>query len=240
MLQRCARCTSVQLVERYFEKNRKGEYKKTCIKCLKIHNCNQCDKKFSQKSSLKKHIQTVHEKLKPYACDQCDLKFGEKCSLNRHIKGVHEKLKPFSCNQCDYKCGQKADLKKHIKICTGEFSGSRGEYVIKLILDELKVDYIYDSTYWGVKDKGLLKWDFIINPESETPAVIEYDGVGHFLPTRWGGISQELAEANLKSAQKRDKIKDDHCDDNCIFMMRIPYWEKNNIETLVRGFLKGV
>ena len=190
---------------------------------------------------MKKHIDAVHLKLKNYACPHCDTSFGENQSLQRHIKTVHLKLTPYTCPTCDMKFGHKGHMKTHIKICTGEFTGSAGEYKIIQLLDELglvkNVDYLYDQTYWDVKDKGLLKWDFILRHKEHNPMVIEFDGVAHFLPTRFGGISQEKAEGNLKTAQRRDRIKDDHCTENNIPMLRIPYWDFDNIEQLVIMFI---
>jgi len=160
--------------------------------------------------------------------------------LKKHIKRVHDKIKDFECPQCDYKCSDNDALKQHIKICTGKFTGSSGEFAIIRILDELGVDYVYDTSYWNVKDKSLLRWDFIINPKSDTPAVIEYDGMFHFKPIRMGQMTPEEAQTAHDNTKRRDKIKDDYCDDNDIFMLRIPYWEKQNLETLVRQYVEFV
>ena len=67
--------------------------------------------------------------------------------------------------------------------------------------------------------------------------MIEYDGIAHFLPTRFGGISQEKAQENLITAQRRDRIKNNHCDANDVPMLRIQYWDFDNIETMVMNFI---
>ena len=41
---------------------------------------------------LKKHIETVHVGKKPIRCDICDAKFTEKSTLKYHIKSIHEIL----------------------------------------------------------------------------------------------------------------------------------------------------
>ena len=208
---------------------------------LTPYTCPHCDKKFGHKCDLQTHIRTVHLKLKNYACPHCDKKFGENGNLQRHIRTVHLKSTPHKCPDCDYKCGRNGNLQKHIKICTGKFTGSAGEHKIIQLLDEFglekDVDYLYDQTYWDVKDKSLLRWDFILRHKHDNPMVIEYDGVAHFLPTRFGGISQEKAQENLTTAQRRDRIKGDHCTENNIPMLRIPYWDFDNIETLVMEFI---
>jgi hypothetical protein len=110
-------------------------------------------------------------------------------------------------------------------------------------LDELglekDVDYIYDQTFWDVKDKGLLRWDFIIRHKELNPFVIEYDGIAHFLPTRFGGICEEIAHENLATSKHRDEIKNQYCAENNIPMLRIPYWDFDNIEQLVMDFISA-
>ena len=58
-----------------------------------------------------------------------------------------------------------------------------------------------------------------------------------FLTIRYGGVSQERAEENLRSSKIRDKIKDDYCDNNGLLLLRIPYYEKENIISLVSDFI---
>ena len=47
----------------------------------KPHNCEKCEKTYSQKSHLNEHISRFHENIKKFACDNCDKKFTEKKSL---------------------------------------------------------------------------------------------------------------------------------------------------------------
>lgn len=58
---------------------------------------------------------------------------------------------------------------------------------------------------------------------------IEYDGIQHFKPTRFGGITQKSANRKFIYQKKLDLIKDElikkHKDD-VIFFVRIPYTEK--------------
>lgn len=41
------------------------------------------------------------------------------------------------------------------------------------------------------------------------------------------------AEKALKDIQYRDSIKTQYCKDNKIKLLRIPYWDYNNIETIL-------
>jgi hypothetical protein len=54
-----------------------------------IFQCDQCDKQFSYRGHLNRHISSVHDGKKS-DCDQCNKQFSDKCSLKRHMSAVHE------------------------------------------------------------------------------------------------------------------------------------------------------
>ena len=108
---------------------------------------------------------------------------------------------------------------------------------IKKVLNEMKIDFEYNTSYEVRSDKGLLRWDFIIKTNDE-PLFIEYDGQQHFKPATFGGISKEKAECAFEKTKKHDKIKDDYCNDNGYLLLRIPYTEYEHIETLVVEFIR--
>ena len=39
-----------------------------------------------------------------FTCDTCNKAFSTKKNLKRHIKMVHDKIKDFKCDKCDYTC----------------------------------------------------------------------------------------------------------------------------------------
>ena len=53
----------------------------------RVH-CPQCVLSYSKKSSVNRHIKTIHEKL-TYACSLCSKVYSYKNSLKRHIKRSH-------------------------------------------------------------------------------------------------------------------------------------------------------
>ena len=62
-------------------------------------------------------------------------------------------------------------------------------------------------------------------------ACIEYDGEQHYKPI--------YGEDSLKLVQRHDKIKDDYCRKNNITLIRVPYWERDDISNyLFDEFLK--
>jgi hypothetical protein len=124
-LRKCSSCKCVQVEAKYFEKNRKDQYMKTCITCrTKARNrpCNQpvkcpeCDIVCSSAGNLKTHKKMVHLKIKDHECDQCDYKCSTSGRLKVHNKIVHLKIKDFECDQCDYKCSTADNLKVHKKM----------------------------------------------------------------------------------------------------------------------------
>ena len=64
---------------------------------------------------------------------------------------------------------------------------------------------------------------------------IEYDGEQHFRPIRFKGMKIEDSDVNFQIQKQRDLIKNKYCQDNNIILIRIPYWDFNNIETILNN-----
>lgn len=72
--------------------------------------------------------------------------------------------------------------------------------------------------------------------EINSNILVEYDGEGHFEPFRYSKDKRKM-ELKLKSTQKNDKIKNNFCMKNNVPLVRIPYWEFNNIEYILEHVL---
>ena len=83
----------------------------------KPHVCQQCGKAFSQRASLKAHIETQHEGKKDFhTCHICGKTFQQKSYLKIHISSVHEGRLDFTCQMCGKSFPFKCQLTKHIAV----------------------------------------------------------------------------------------------------------------------------
>ena len=56
------------------------------------HECEVCDRKFTDTSNLRRHLSTVHGvgDVKTFQCDICSRVFKRKDNLKYHLKNVHK------------------------------------------------------------------------------------------------------------------------------------------------------
>jgi hypothetical protein len=204
--------------------------------------CLQCDRSFGRNSVLQTHIKCVHLlQNKEVKCPTCDYRCSTNSSLQIHIKAIHLQIKDLKCPTCDQCWSSQGNFQTHIKLCTGTRNCSSGEFEIMKTLDSLgfkeNTDYFYNESYDNVRDKSLLRFDFRLETADE-PIFIEFDGAFHYFPIRKSSvITPEEAEAKHTQTKKRDKIKNDYCNDNGLLLLRIPYWEQKNIHKIVSDFL---
>ena len=66
------------------------------------HVCNLCDKSFTTRNYLKKHIKIIHDGIKKWKCEYCPKAFSERNNLRRHVERLHEGNAPTEkCEYCD-------------------------------------------------------------------------------------------------------------------------------------------
>jgi len=175
----------------------------------------------------------VHDKIKDVKCVQCDYACSQNGNLKQHIKQVHDKIKDVKCDLCDYVCSQNSTLKKHLKICTGKLNMSGGELVVMKTLELLNIKFEREVC---ALPNSRLRFDFEIYVNGETK-YIEYDGIQHYKPVCFGGMSQENAEEAFQKLQRHDKIKNDWCEKNNFELLRISYLDFENIYMLIDAWV---
>lgn len=126
----------------------------------------------------------------------------------------------------------------HKKCPTCSKSASGYEMIIRDILNKNNIDFLSEYSFEDCKDILPLHFDFYLSLYN---LCIEYDGEYHFKPLR---ISKEETEEDIQKRfmdiKKRDQIKDNYCKTHGINLLRIPYWEKENIETLILDKIKKI
>jgi len=91
------------------------------------------------------------------------------------------------------------------------------------------IGYVHQKPFSGCRDKGLLKFDFYI-PSKNT--LIEFDGEQHFMCGFVGKYKTTLED--LENIQRKDAIKTKWAMDNDKKLVRIPYTDMNDIETILQ------
>ena len=104
---------------------------------IKDFNCDQCEKAFSKRIDLERHLSTTHnnteeeidydlfdnpfvDKRKPnddvqtYKCDLCNKIFNNSSKLSKHIIIMHEQSEEYQCEYCDKKFSIKGTLTRHV------------------------------------------------------------------------------------------------------------------------------
>nr|XP_034838066.1 uncharacterized protein LOC117994282 [Maniola hyperantus] len=79
--------------------------------------CDYCQKIFTRKSILVKHIKT-HAEIRWFTCKICQYKCKYPSDLKTHMQ-IHTGDKPFACKVCDYRCTTNCNLVTHMRTHTG-------------------------------------------------------------------------------------------------------------------------
>ncbi|CAH2050391.1 unnamed protein product, partial [Iphiclides podalirius] len=79
----------------------------------KIFCCDQCDLKFTTRSSAASHKRVVHDKIKSYVCDLCGYACGTNGELRQH-RAIHSDDKPYECRKCSKRFKTYSNLKTHV------------------------------------------------------------------------------------------------------------------------------
>ncbi len=118
-------------------------------------------------------------------------------------------------------------------------SKSKGEKYIENHLIDNGIPYTDQQYFNTCKNKNRLRFDFAIEINDKN-LCIEYQGIQHYEPINFGGKkSKNKTIEQFKDLQMRDKIKEDWCKSNNIPLLLIPYWEFNNINSILTEFIKN-
>lgn len=178
------------------------------------HGCPKCAGKRHNTEWLKAEISKYNPDITP---------LGE-------YAGMHNKVEMF-CNICGNKWFAKPNHLVRDKTGCPRCKGSHGEKRIANILNQMNIDFESEKVFEDCTYKNVLRFDFYIPAKN---LCIEYDGRQHFQPVNFGSRNEEESIKEFDKTQQRDAIKTKYCIDHNISLLRIPYWEFDNIESFIK------
>ncbi len=188
------------------------EYKVTPNHFLRGTRCPQCNTS-NYNRDAKQFIQEVYESVG-----------NEYIFLEDYINSATEIM--CKHNECGY-VWEVEPSNFLINANCPQCAESKGEQVIRKYLKNRNIkfqkEYSFDDLI-GVGG-GLLRFDFAIFNNNELKLLVEYDGEFHFV--------KFYEEQDFEKLQIHDKRKDRYCKNNNIPLLRIPYWEFDNIKTIL-------
>lgn len=100
---------------------------------------------------------------------------------------------------------------------------SKGESAVKDFLEYFNIQFEQEYSFPNLIGVGEnpLRFDFCIVSNSKVIGAIEYDGEFHF--------HKFFEDQNFETLKIHDKRKDEYCKDNHIPLLRIPYWDFDDI-----------
>lgn len=257
----CPQCSKKKVAQQYLKTNEQflkevekltrneyvflEEYKGNKVKIKVRHNCDKCNSyeyKVSPSDFLgKKRCPKCAGNL-PYTDEEFKEKIYSLVKNEYAIIGEYKtaitkiKIKHNICG-CEYEVTPNSFLNGHRCIICNE---SKGEQAIRHYCEKenvpFKAQYIFEDLI-GVGG-GLLKFDFAIFDDKEQlklKYLIEYDGKQHY---EW--IKKLMTETKFKSSQYHDQLKNKYCKEHNIKLLRIPYWDFDNIETILNKELNQI
>lgn len=106
-------------------------------------------------------------------------------------------------------------IRKSIELHNYKYDYSKVDYI----------EYIKQKSFEGCVYKNKMQFDFFL---PDFNLCIEFDGIQHFRPIEYfGGINALNEQIN------KDNIKNKFCYNNNIKLIRIPYYEYDNIEKIL-------
>lgn len=113
---------------------------------------------------------------------------------------------------------------------------SKGEQRVREWLEKEGIEFNTQKQFDGCNYKGRLRFDFYIPSMN---LCIEYDGMQHFKPTDFTSkMSEKEVFEQFEIIKKRDEIKNKYCEEHNINLLRIPYWDFENVENILKSQLK--
>lgn len=199
---------------------RKGNYWKCKCNCGNVVSVRGVDLK---RGAVKSCGCLQKEKVRQYHWQPLNLigqRFGKLVVL-KQIKNDNKGNTRWEC-KCD--CGNIIQIRGNA-LTTGNTKScgclnSKGNAEIEQLLQKYNIEY--QNEYLIQYKKHNYRFDFAILEEQQITRLIEFDGEQHYKEI-------SLFRDDLKTIQQRDQEKNQWAKENNIPLVRIPYWERDNI-----------
>lgn len=181
-----------------------------------------CYNKELSKQKLKK----MHEN---YRQKQIDKYKNKKFGLLTALYPLENSTNRYMTWHCKCECGRELDMSTQDlfrKYSCGCIQGSNGEQKIHHYLFNKNITFEREKTFdncLNLNTNMNLRFDFYL---PDYNCCIEYDGEQHFKES-------SMCNDSLEDRQMRDQIKTQYCKNNDIKLIRIPYTQYDNIETIL-------
>ena len=210
----------------------------TTLKTKMLFRCNICNNEWQTLPSVV---------LYGHTCPKCSHKQGgdkwrksketfvkEMFNINPDIEIIGEYINDSTkieclCKICNTKWETIPNNLLHNSGCP-KCKSSKGENKIDNYLSNKNIRFDRQYKFENCKIKRTLPFDFYL-PDYNT--CIEYDGELHYKSVDYFG-----GDIALKNTKFRDEIKTQYCKDNNIKLIRIPYWDFDNIEEILNKELE--
>lgn len=179
--------------------------------CLKCANKKTSEQQKLSSEEVKKRIESVNnnillnpEDYKDNHTPNLKIKCGDCGKIYVTTLANYEYNQKIRCDECSQRI-------------------SVPERQVMKLLDDHHIDYKYNHRFDDCKGKyRALPFDFYVE---NLNVIIETDGRHHYYPV-WG-------EEHHQRTKSYDKIKNEYCKNKNIRLIRIPFWNFNNIETIL-------
>jgi uncharacterized protein with PIN domain len=244
--QRCPKCSgkmkknTEQFIQEVYDLVRdeyevQGEYINNKIKIPIKHNICEHTWDISPNNFLKGYrcpkcagllpytTETFKEKVYSLVQDEYSV-LGEYINANTNIYMKH--------NICNFKYNVKPSKFLRGNRCP-QCNESKGERKVRYYLENKNIIFIPQYTFNNLLSdyNNPLKFDFgVFDNNNNLKQLIEYDGKQHFeIVEGW------TTEEEYNIIQYYDQLKNNYCKKYNIPLLRIPYWDFNNIENILEG-----
>lgn len=184
----------------------------------------------SGKQKCPKCYNTVKKTTDDFKSEVFNL-FKEEFEILGEYINTHTKIL-IKHNKCNNKWEQTPANFLMYKSCPFCFYNgrSKGEKKIEEFLNKNKINFTREYRFKNCKNKKPLPFDFaVFDKKGDIDFLIEYDGIQHYKRNNYWNT--------LEKTQINDNIKNNYCKDNNIKLIRIPYWDYDNIEKIIKDIL---